>query len=51
MTSLEIKPITNKHGSKVYHIEETIDGHGIVQEFGTLKEAQEYLHYIKELEG
>jgi cell fate (sporulation/competence/biofilm development) regulator YmcA (YheA/YmcA/DUF963 family) len=49
MTSLTIKTITNKHGSKVYHIEETIDGHGIVQEFWTLKEAREYLQYVKSL--
>jgi cell fate (sporulation/competence/biofilm development) regulator YmcA (YheA/YmcA/DUF963 family) len=51
MTNPTIKTIINSQGQTVWHIEETIDGHGIVQEFGTLKEAQEYLQYINELEG
>jgi hypothetical protein len=49
MTSLTIKTITNKNGCTVYHIEETIDGHGIVQEFWTMKEARDYLEYVKSL--
>ena len=51
MTIPTIKSIMDSSGQMVWHIEETIDGHGIVQEFGTLKEAQEYLQYINELEG
>ena len=51
MTNSTIKTIMNSNGAMVWHIEETIDGHGIVQEFGTLKEAQEYLQYINDLEG
>ena len=51
MTNSTIKSIMDSSCQMVWHIEETIDGHGIVQEFGTLKEAQEYLQYIKELEG
>ena len=51
MTNSTIKSITNSHGAVVWHIKETIDGHGIVQEFWTLKEAQEYLQYINDLEG
>ena len=49
MASLTIKTITNKNGSNVYHIEETIDGHGIVQEFWTIKEARDYIEYVKSL--
>ena len=49
MTKLTIKTVTNKHGYNVYHIEETIDGHGIVQEFWTMKEARDYLEYVKSL--
>lgn len=49
MTKLTIKTVTNKHGCNVYHIEETIDGHGIVQEFWTMKEARDYLEYVKSL--
>ena len=51
MTISTIKSSRDSSGQMVWHIEETIDGHGIVQEFGTLKEAQEYLQYINELEG
>jgi len=51
MTRPTIKSSRGSSGQMVWHIEETIDDHGIVQEFGTLKEAQEYLQYIKELEG
>jgi len=49
MTNLTIKTITNENGCNVYHIEETIDGHGIVQEFWTMKEARDYLEYVKSL--
>ena len=49
MTKLTIKTITNKYGCTVYQVEETIDGHGIVQEFWTLKEARDYLEYVKSL--
>ena len=37
MTNSTIKSIMDSSGQMVWHIEETIDGHGIVQEFGTLK--------------
>ena len=49
MTKLTIKTVRNKNGCNVYQIEETIDGHGIVQEFWTLKEARDYLAYVKSL--
>ena len=50
MTKLTIKTVTNKYGCTVYHVEETIDGHGIVQEFCTMKDANEYIRYVQRLE-
>tara|TARA_Y100001973_G_C5201356_1_gene337938 strand:- start:12 stop:233 length:222 start_codon:yes stop_codon:yes gene_type:complete len=45
----EIKKVIGDNEKPVYHIEETIGGHGIIQEFNTYKEAEEYLSYLKEL--
>ena len=50
MTKLTIKTVKNKYGCNVYHVEETIDGHGIVQEFWTMKDANEYIRYVQRLE-
>ena len=50
MAFSEIRKAISDNGKLVYHIEETIGGHGIIQQFDTYKEAEEYLAYLKELD-
>jgi len=37
-----IQEIINEHGANVYHVEDE----GVIQEFWTKKEAQEYIDYV-----
>jgi|TARA_R100000458_G_C8248827_1_gene226170 hypothetical protein len=50
MKNLQIKKVTNEHGVNVYHVEDE----GCIQEFITIKEANEYVRYVNKyfkLEG
>ena len=50
MKNLQIKKVTNEHGVNVYHVEDE----GCIQEFITIKEANEYVRCINKyfkLEG
>ena len=42
---MTIKTLTNENGATIYHV---IDG-GIIQEFWTLKSAQNYVDYVLSL--
>ena len=51
MKNLHIKKVTNEHGVNVYHVEDE----GCIQEFITIKEANEYIrcinkYFLKNLE-
>ena len=45
----DIKTAYTENG-KVYHIEETMAGETLIQEFNTFKEAHEYVLYIQQCE-
>ncbi len=45
----DIKTAYTESG-KVYHIEETMAGDTLIQEFNTFKEAHEYVLYIQQCE-
>lgn len=47
----EIQTVENESGATVYHVEELIEGQAILQEFRTIKQAQDYIAYVKEIEG
>ncbi len=40
---MEIKEVNNEHGAVVYHVEDM----GVIQEFWSLKSAQEFVNYFK----
>ena len=45
MKNLQIKKVTNEHGVNVYHVEDE----GCIQEFNTIKEANEYVRYVNKV--
>lgn len=40
---MTIKKVINKHGVNVYHVQDE----GCIQEFNTIKEANDYVRYIR----
>ncbi len=45
--TMEIKQVKNEYGLKVWHVRDE----GCIQEFWTLKEALDYVEYVKSIEG